>query len=95
MLRIASGSYEGYLFGWSSSEDGQIHQEWGFKTCPGAIRCLAVDERGEHLVCGANDERIHIFDLKSNRSLGELSQHTGAITAGESTYHILEYDFFI
>lgn len=81
MLRIASGSYEGCLFGWTA-ENGLLKQEWGFKTCPGAVRCLAVDEKGDFLVLGSVDERIHIFDLHSNRSIGELTQHTGAVTAG-------------
>jgi len=36
-----------------------------------------------YLVCGGMDERIRIFDLALNKSLGELSQHTGAITALE------------
>ena len=81
MLRIASGSYEGCLFGWTA-ENGQLKQEWGFKTCPGAVGCLAVDEKGAFLVLGSVDERIHIFDLQSHRSIGELTQHTGAVTAG-------------
>ena len=68
MLRIASGSYEGCLFGWTA-ENGQLKQEWGFKTCPGAVRCLAVNEKGAFLVLGSVDERIHIFDLQSHRSI--------------------------
>jgi protein MAK11 len=38
---------------------------------------------GDHrvLACGGDDERIHVFDLLSNKSMGELSQHTGAVTA--------------
>lgn len=79
---MASGSYEGCLFGWTLSPTTSVlTQTWGFKACTGAIRCMAISSDSKYLVCGGADERIHIFDMESKKSLGELSQHTGAITS--------------
>jgi protein MAK11 len=52
---------------------------------------MAVSADGAYLVCGGTDERIHIFDLATARSAGELSQHTGAVTSLKfvGTTHLL------
>ena len=87
-LHIAACSYEGSIFGWDayqggSSSGGMNYQEcslalkFGFHCSTGSLRAIAVSRSGKFLVCGGMDERIRIFDLKSNKALGELSQHTG------------------
>ena len=42
-----------------------------------------VSKSGRYLVCGGMDERIRLFDLNINKAIGELTNHTGAITALE------------
>jgi protein MAK11 len=90
-LHIAAVSYEGSLFGWDvdhSSTDTAIEKHslslrFGFHCSIGSLRAVAVSKSGKFLVCAGMDERIRIFDLNTNKSLGELSQHTGAITSLE------------
>ena len=87
-LHIAAASYEGSLFGWdvlqSSNErltlkdqEGSLVMKFGFHCTVGSLRAIAVSSSGKFLVCGGMNERIQIFDLSLNKSLGELSQHTG------------------
>lgn len=54
---------------------------YGFHCSNGSLKALAVSRNGKYLVAGGMDERIRIFNVKDNRSLGELGTHTGAITS--------------
>jgi WD40 repeat protein len=54
---------------------------YGFHCTAGSLKCIAVSKNGKYLVTGGMDERIRIFNVKDNKSLGELSSHTGAINA--------------
>lgn len=91
-LYIAAVSYEGSLFGWEtnlSPSEGQgddaksLNLKFGFHCSIGSLKAIAVSNSGKYLACAGMDERIRIFDLSTNKSLGELSQHTGAITSLE------------
>lgn len=89
MLRIAACSYEGSLFGWKveekEDEEGLLELSstltFGFNATMGSLKAIACSQSGKYLVVGGMDERIRIYDMKDNRSVGELSQHTGAITS--------------
>jgi WD40 repeat protein len=86
LLRVAACSYEGSLFGWNVQEDQEQLElsatlNFGFNVTLGALKAVACSLSGKFLVVGGMDERIRIFDMKDNKSVGELSQHTGAITA--------------
>ena len=87
-LHIAAVSYEGSLFGWDvlkcskrtstlKDQEGSLVLKFGFHCSVGSLRAVAVSSSGKFLVCGGMNERIQIFDLSLNKSLGELSQHTG------------------
>lgn len=54
---------------------------FGFSCSQGALKTLAVSSGGQYLSCGGSDERIHIFNVAENKSMGELGLHEGAITA--------------
>jgi WD40 repeat protein len=49
----------------------------GFHCCAGSLKSLAISKSGKYLACGGNDERIRIFNMFENKTLGELSTHTG------------------
>ncbi len=55
--------------------------KYGFSCCQGSLKCIAVSGNGKYLAAGGMNERIHIFNVKENRTLGELSGHSGAITS--------------
>lgn len=85
-LRVAACSYEGSLFGWEVREDMESSQsgllmemKYGFNCCQASLRALAVSESGKYLACAGMDERIRIFDVAENRSILEMSNHSGAI----------------
>jgi WD40 repeat protein len=89
MLRMAACSYEGSLFGWKveekEDEEGLLELSstltFGFHAAMGSLKAIACSQSGKYLVVGGMDERIRIYDMKDNRSVGELSQHTGAVTS--------------
>ena len=54
---------------------------YGFSCCQGSLKCIAVSSNGKYLATGGMSERIHIFNIKENKTLGELSGHSGAITS--------------
>jgi protein MAK11 len=92
LLHIAAVSYEGSLFGWetnlspseSHGDDAKsMNLKFGFHCSIGSLKAVAVSNSGKFLACAGTDERIRIFDLNANKSLGELSQHSGAITCLE------------
>jgi WD40 repeat protein len=85
-LRIAACSYEGSLFGWKIEEDTEQVEltsklTFGFNASIGTLKAIAVSHSGKFLVVGGMDERIRIYDMHDNKAVGELSQHTGAITS--------------
>lgn len=53
---------------------------FGFNCSQGSLKTLAVSSGGRYLCCGGTDERIRIFNVAENRSMGELGLHEGAIT---------------
>lgn len=55
--------------------------EWAFGGHLGAIKTIAIDENGEILATGGVDEYIKIYNLKTRKEKGELTQHNGSITA--------------
>lgn len=56
---------------------------FGFNCSQGALKSIAVSSSGLYLSCGGTDERIRLFNVAENRSMGELGLHEGAITALE------------
>lgn len=87
-LRVAACSYEGSLFGWNvtPSEDkmglsGKML--YGFNVTAGPLTALAISGNHKYLAAGGYDERIRIYDLRGNISIGELSQHSSDITCLE------------
>ena len=86
MLQVTACSYEGSLFGWKVEENAEQLElasklTFGFNACVGTLKAIACSLSGKYLVVGGMDERIRIYDMNGNRSIGELSQHTGAITS--------------
>jgi len=84
LLHCAVGSYEGSLFGWDMLGNDEnaiaLDMTFGFHCCQGSIRCITVSPNGKYLVCGGTDEMIRIFDMKTKKSVGDLTKHTGSIT---------------
>ena len=89
MLRIAACSYDGSLFGWKvrvdedeeGGGDGLVAvMDFGFNCSTGVLKCVAVSAHGKYLACGGTDERIRVFNVAENRSMGELGLHEGGIT---------------
>jgi protein MAK11 len=54
---------------------------WSFGAHIGAVKAVAVDEAGEILATGGEDEYIKLYNLKTRTERGELFQHKGSITA--------------
>ena len=77
------GSYEGSLFGWDMlvNEEGALALDmtYGFHCSQGSIRCVSVSPNGKFLVCGGTDEMIRIFDMKTKKSVGDLSNFLLAV----------------
>jgi len=86
-LVIVAGSYEGGLYGWSvdiRKDDtllGAAELSWAFGAHMGAVKTVAVDAAGEWLATGGVDEYIKLYTVSNRREKGELSQHTGSVTA--------------
>lgn len=87
MLRIASCSYEGSLFGWNiplneSDEDilREVQFEYGFHASHGSLRSIACSKSGKYMATGGMNERISVYSLTDNQEMGELAGHSGAIT---------------
>ena len=82
-LNISACSYEGSMFGWKigKTETGlETQMNYGFNVTQSSIKAIAISKCGKYLAIGGMDERIRLFDAIENKSLGELSIHTGAIT---------------
>ena len=84
-LRIAACSYEGSLFGWNVSEDSkeeglEATMAYGFNCCQGSLLCVTTSRSGKLLACGGMDERIRLYSVLEGRSLGEMSNQSGALT---------------
>ena len=76
------------IFGWNVSEHENAEElvlpmSFGFNCSQGALKSIAVSSSGVYLSCGGTDERIRLFNVAENRSMGELGLHEGAITALE------------
>jgi hypothetical protein len=76
------------LFGWKvrvdedeEGGDGLVAvMDFGFNCSTGVLKCVAVSAHGKYLACGGTDERIRVFNVAENRSMGELGLHEGGIT---------------
>lgn len=86
-IGVAAASYEGSLFSWKGdctkadeATSCELAMTSGFHCCAGSIRSLSTSASGRYMACGGTDERIHIFNMLENSTLGELSTHTGAVT---------------
>ena len=66
-----------------SKEGLVLPMSFGFNCSQGSLKTLAVSSGGKYLCCGGTDERIRIFNVAENRSMGELGLHEGAITTLE------------
>lgn len=76
------------IFGWNVAEHDNeeelvLPMSFGFNCSQGALKSIAVSSSGLYLSCGGTDERIRLFNVAENRSMGELGLHEGAITALE------------
>jgi protein MAK11 len=88
-LRIAACSYEGSIFGWDCSLDStderpaseNIELKFGFHASHGSLKAVAVSKSGKYLATAGMNERVHLYNMFENRSIGELSGHTGGITS--------------
>lgn len=60
-----------------------LPMSFGFNCSQASLKTLAVSSGGKYLCCGGTDERIRIFNVIENRSMGELGLHEGAITTLE------------
>ena len=80
--------YRRSIFGWNlneheNEEELVLPMSFGFNCSQGALKSIAVSSSGVYLSCGGTDERIRLFNVAENRSMGELGLHEGAITALE------------
>jgi WD40 repeat protein len=85
---LYTSDYGRSIFGWNVVEDVnkeglEVPMSFGFNCSQGALKTLAVSSGGLYLSCGGTDERIRIFNVAENRSMGELGLHEGAITSLE------------
>lgn len=93
-LSISSVSYEGSLFGWDlvparlkASEDAEAQEfikckvTYAFNLTPNSLKCVAISPSGNYLICAGMDEYIRVFDLVKKKSIGDMSGHTGCVTA--------------
>jgi protein MAK11 len=87
-LRLAACSYEGSLFGWKiieNEEKNGLTEElvFGFNVTAGSLKALSISSDARYLATGGYDERIRVFDIQKNRSVGELTHHSDDITCLE------------
>ena len=85
LIKAIACSYEGSLFGWSITENQentslQMDLSYGFNCSQNVMKAVVISESGKYLACGGSDERIRLFNLFENKSIGELGTHTGGIT---------------
>ena len=86
---VIAGSYEGGLHGWTASEtddgDVRLSLRFSFGAHQGCCRCVATNAHVPRaqplLLSGGDDELVRVYSLKSFRQIGELSRHTGTVTA--------------
>ena len=84
-LNVSACSYEGSLFGFSITENREeigleLDMSYGFHASRGSLKALSCSSSSRYLVSGGTDERIRIFDMHSQCAVGELTNHTGAVT---------------
>jgi protein MAK11 len=84
-LRISACSYEGTLFGWKFMFDESLTSlenvlDFGFNIIKAPLKTLAVSPNKKYLAVGGVDERVRIFNVKQNKSVCELINHSGDIT---------------
>ena len=53
---------------------------FGFNCGPHSLKSVAISKTGKYLACGGTDERVKLYSLQDQKSIGEVSIHTGAIT---------------
>lgn len=99
-LNLATVSYEGSVFTWTTNCDyssssqltcpsNELTMTTGFHCCAGSLKAIAISKSGKYLACGGNDEKIRIFNVIENKTLGELSTHTGWVF-----YRTKKWQFF-
>lgn len=84
-LNVSACSYEGSLFGFSITENREeigleLDMSYGFHASRGSLKALSCSSSCRYLVSGGMDERIRIFDMHNHCAVGELTNHTGAVT---------------
>lgn len=84
-LNVSACSYEGSLFGFSIRENKEeigleLDMSYGFHASRGSLKALSCSSSCRYLVSGGTDERIRIFDMHNHCAVGELTNHTGAVT---------------
>lgn len=89
-MKVVAGSYHGGLYGWEGraleGDSGALDTRLAFKYgahigCVKAVAICAAGKRaGKLLVSGGTDERVRLYDLEDQVELGDLQQHTGAVT---------------
>eukprot|EP01040_Poterioochromonas_malhamensis_P021624 gene21624-26136_t len=84
MLRIASCSYEGSIFGWNvplnESDDDIVREvqfQYGFHASHGSLRSVACSKSGKYMATAGMNERISVYSLTDNQEMGELAGHSG------------------
>eukprot|EP00629_Pelagomonadales_sp_RCC1024_P001198 CAMPEP_0119269712 /NCGR_PEP_ID=MMETSP1329-20130426/7007_1 /TAXON_ID=114041 /ORGANISM="Genus nov. species nov., Strain RCC1024" /LENGTH=286 /DNA_ID=CAMNT_0007269713 /DNA_START=48 /DNA_END=904 /DNA_ORIENTATION=- len=83
---VVAGSYEGGLHGWTAAGDAQASElalRFSFGAHGGCCRCVATngDAKRGALLSGGDDEVVRVYSLRTFRQVGELTRHTGTITA--------------
>lgn len=87
-LRIAACSYEGSVFGWDcnveksseqSTASSNIELKFGFHASQGSLKSVAVSKSGKYLATAGMNERVHLYNMVENKSIGELTGHTGGV----------------
>ncbi len=83
MLRVACGTYEGFLYGIDIREDSKeatCTQQFGYRIHDGCVKSVSLSPNGKYLLTGGMDDRIRIFDAEKRMEKGVVDQHTGSVT---------------
>ncbi len=83
MLRLACGTYEGFLYGIDikeGSKEAVCTQQFGYRIHDGCVKSVSLSPNGKYLLTGGMDDRIRIFDAEKRMEKGVIDQHTGNVT---------------
>lgn len=78
---IASSSKQKKVKLQPENVEAQIKMIFGFHVSISSFKAIAISASGKYLAVAGMDERIHVYNMMTNKAMGEVAGHTGGITS--------------